>query len=637
MDPIQRVGYEPREMILKLSSHDQVMAELEGIVEAMTPCREKLCENTNMAFRDLWPLLTSLLDQYYSFHLAASHSKASDNARQLPQKHGLHYRMLHDVCPLVEKPASESSEHAIDVLHLVYSEMSFLQEVSGSPCWTWFRCKGKIAEYRMLLENDATARLNWHQQAIQQYTQLADRDPTTGLPYHHLAILEQQDPMRLFFNLVKSLAVEEPFLEARRTILQYIAQHVPRLDRNCALTDQDYFFTAISCLIIGFQNYEQLGENSHGSRLTVFLASFDIALAGIENSNTFSIRPCPELAILLHQLLLAIPSYGDTARFHNGLSPFAERADDLFSTVVDRILGSEPDTTDIGLWRFSHVLLILIHNLLSHPTTMKQYGYIYHLELLAPILNMAERECDRNSQSDKSEKPTEDSREEDLSMPLFDCPLPEDYLMRGFSFARDLFPEGWFENPKYDFEERRVHERTLEKTEMLQYRMERIVWMRKRLSLLNSSLSWDGSRFQVRGVLCGPPSHNLDTNMPEVVKHDIERGRSVKSVCVDPASAKEVTRTEALWAHGPAMECECDDIDEDGMTSQGDDPMSADHLAQAKSNRHPRTATGILSGDTETVTLLTASALDQLNESQKEGRNYKCSPVDAASDLYVNP
>ncbi|KPA38764.1 hypothetical protein FLAG1_08388 [Fusarium langsethiae] len=59
-------------------------------------------------------------------------------------------------------------------------------------------------KYRMHIGDDATMRLYWHKRPIQQYTQLADRHPTTGRLYSHVAILRQEEHIKMVLALMES-------------------------------------------------------------------------------------------------------------------------------------------------------------------------------------------------------------------------------------------------------------------------------------------------------------------------------------------------------------------------------------------------------------------------------------------------
>lgn len=200
-----------------------------------------------------------------------------------------------------------------------------------------------------------------------------------------------------------------------------------------------------------------------------------------------------------------------TARGEN-VFEVVDKAAQLVSAVVTRIL-TRPVTHDVKLWEFIHVLLVFMRALKTRPRLKERFGYAFHPELMAPLLNKLLRQFEIQGGSDwkvlfrpefptmytylnKKDKPkgkystraseaqweahqadvTElrvctdikiavsdaveseginnnihvniagakdealkggSSAETQLEELLYMCPLPEDYQLRGFFFARD--------------------------------------------------------------------------------------------------------------------------------------------------------------------------------------------------------
>jgi len=82
-----------------------------------------------------------------------------------------------------------------------------------------------------------------------------------------------------------------------------------------------------------------------------------------------------------------LPDVGST-RFDSEDKPLArlDRAARLVSAVVARIL-TAPVMSDVKLYEFLHVLLVFMRALRARPAWRERYGYAFHPELIAPVLN----------------------------------------------------------------------------------------------------------------------------------------------------------------------------------------------------------------------------------------------------------
>ncbi|KAK1973697.1 hypothetical protein LZ30DRAFT_464665 [Colletotrichum cereale] len=91
---------------------------------------------------------------------------------------------------------------------------------------------------------------------------------------------------------------------------------------------------------------------------------------------SFSVRPSPELGLVLCQLLLLDKDFA-----------VVDRAAQLLSVVNLRIL-ARPVTHDLKLWEYLHVLLVFMRSLNTRPDLKERFGYAFHPELMAPLLNL---------------------------------------------------------------------------------------------------------------------------------------------------------------------------------------------------------------------------------------------------------
>ncbi|KAF4471712.1 Telomerase-binding EST1A [Fusarium albosuccineum] len=745
----------------RLKSVDQLIAEVRAIYNTLTNLETRCCKDTQLGTT-----------------ISIDHERYRASCQAPAEQIRLRYRL------------PGSSEHLVDFVYLAYRMLSLLQETTVSFDMTWAEGKGDLARYRKITaENDKTRR-HWQEVSVEQYTQVLDNDPTDGLFYHHLAILKRGSYLGQLCGFTKALSVQKPFFLARESLFipleEFVAPKHQKTSQPAEGLSADQFnlYTAISYFILASQEPELLVENGYDMCRETHLDSFDSAVANIaDTSHPFSVRPCAELGLLLCQLLLGIPPDGkrrspmmamwapdfvestDRADFARTTAsdafPIAKRAAKLMSAVVSRILGGQPDTTDLKLWRFIHVLLVFMRALVTRPILKELFGHIFHPELIAPLLNVALRQLEiqggddfrrvlepgfpvmysrlnKRQKPDNSSPRTSDAQslgtktkestlqvEKDIEMggsmaevdfdiktiadssvgphvaahdvkhgPLvppsshfpcsgpgeegpieelvYSCPLPEDYELRGHFFAREtprtprsdlekeaeevrqeglrrdgyLFPAGWLEDSKYDFEERRVHEEFFEDLDMVRNRTVRILWMAKRLSQSNNFFSWktDGDgyhRFEVPGILSGSRTC-VDAKMPEGIKRD----GGAEVVCVDPTLLSEIARTDALWqrsewiARGgeergqkwkegkttkdardpPSVVNENEAspknvinalIGVPSVTSTGDDAISALDLDWAKKNGYVDAAVAIPIDQAAKVTPLTKTLLNQ--------------------------
>ncbi|KAH6973863.1 hypothetical protein BKA56DRAFT_676504 [Ilyonectria sp. MPI-CAGE-AT-0026] len=93
----------------------------------------------------------------------------------------------------------------------------------------------------------------------------------------------------------------------------------------------------------------------------------------------YAVRPSPELGLVLCQLLLLVDN-----------SAVVDRATQLLSAVNIRFL-TRPVTQDLKLWEYLHVLLVFMRCLNSRPELKERCGYAFHVELMAPLLDLLVR------------------------------------------------------------------------------------------------------------------------------------------------------------------------------------------------------------------------------------------------------
>lgn len=349
------------------------------------------------------------------------------------------------------------------------------------------------------------------------------------------------------------------------------------------------------------------------------------------------------------------------------VNPVADQAARLLSAAVTNVL-SKPDTTNLKLWEFLHVLLVFMRATQHRSRWRQRYEYAFHSELMAPLLNLLLRQaqtiggdywdqifqhdflvmslsldkCQKpdihgnrpedeqykeamNSNAERNatvETPTVGTRDSIIKVTerQLTHPLPEDHQLQGLPFVeqlsrvfqentllakneatiendtsdfertaashmttrpkmhrmrslgdisaaetvhdgRQFFPKGWFENSKYDSEERHVRQNYVQDAETVRYRERRILWLLTRL--LNdgplyqkttkqksggtgffSSYQDEHGGFYIGGSETSKMSGlYLDAKLPEIARRD----GGYEFVYVDPALRKRVAKVDATW------------------------------------------------------------------------------------------
>lgn len=261
--------------------------------------------------------------------------------------------------------------------------------------------------------------------AIQQYNRVVDSDATVGRLYHHLSIVLRDNYLESFFNILKALTVSKPFCSAWETMVSTIlakfvapeGQTSTELHETLSL-DEDNLYTVISRLLLASAPPVDLQKSQFDTCKETHLFAFDALLRFVTEADSLpsssmgpkswdtnrpkwlfqshTVRPryvcidvisyiwnrfiltccSPELGLILCQLLF----------IHKDLA-ITDRAARLLSAVNLRIL-IRPVTHDLKLWQYLHVLLVVMRSLNTRTDLMERFGYAFHPELMAPLLNI---------------------------------------------------------------------------------------------------------------------------------------------------------------------------------------------------------------------------------------------------------
>lgn len=126
-----------------------------------------------------------------------------------------------------------------------------------------------------------------------------------------------------------------------------------------------------------------------------------------------------------------------------------------------------------------HTTMVFLYYMSRYPAAMVHLENQYPWKLTSIMLNYLLKTSKFKPRIDGDEFP-----EPERGEPPY--PLPEDYAMRGLIYTEDFFPEGWFDNPKIDEDDR-----YLEPASKAGERQERILWLGRRIASSGKWLRWD--------------------------------------------------------------------------------------------------------------------------------------------------
>ncbi|EPE25308.1 TPR-like protein [Glarea lozoyensis ATCC 20868] len=395
------------------------------------------------------------------------------------------------VARLLRNRLPASPEHMLAFIYLAYSMMALVYEPVPAFENTWIECLGDLGRYRMAIEDDDIRdRELWSGLTRHCYSTASDKVPTTGRLYHYLAILARPNALQQLFYYAKSLGVEIPFISARESILTLFK---PVFETNSAhgnMTPFDTAFVKANWHFVKAHGQLFASRNVETSKppVDVFMNSMDNHIDWftwklIEQEDYIDFAN--SVAMLGFTPKDSIPMNMKTITSDEPSSESIWMADNSiqgsFMSYFWRHLNI--GTPEIALQRggdpnvlpFIHVTLIFMLYASQHPEAMRFLERKSPWEQLSIMLNtlLASRQRPDRNDSHTFPLPHED-----------DCPLPEDYILRGLLWADKYFPGTWFTNEKIEEEERDD-----EVVSTSADRKERILWLGHRII---SGASWTG-------------------------------------------------------------------------------------------------------------------------------------------------
>lgn len=513
-------------------SQEQLVAEVKGIYAGLVMVESKCIEVDNAQssqsgaklnneqWQALIALHRTLLHEHHDFFLASQHPSANPALRRLASKYAMPARMwrhgIHSFLELLRHRLPASLEHMLTFIYLAYSMMALLYETVPAFEDTWIECLGDLGRYRMAIEDDDIRdREVWTSVSRHWYSKASDKSPTTGRLYHHLAILARPNALQQLFYYTKSLCVPTPFTSARDSIMTLFDPILNATAQKSRLPAIDSAFVKAHGILFS----GKCEEDFSGATETFF--------QDLDNHIGRSTRRWMEAGYYIGiSNCCALLSYGKDDNFiFQIIRP--PRTDDPADVTMEepsempatfkRALHLTRGTQEVVFRRLAdpnvlpyvHTVLVFMDHLTSYPTAMGLIETSFPWGLASSLLNsllLSYRDYERIESADFPRPEKELPR-----------PLPEDFAMKGLLWVDKYYPNDFFRNDKIDDDEK-----YFEVASMTEERIERILWLARRIAAHNKWLTYDNTshKFGVTtdyepSLASKPLEQNLSTDMDD--------------------------------------------------------------------------------------------------------------------------
>ncbi|KAH8591838.1 hypothetical protein B0O99DRAFT_744095 [Bisporella sp. PMI_857] len=501
-------------------SQEQLVAEVKGIYAGLVMVEAKCIEIdskqatlgqvdgpqsnlNNEQWQAMIALHRTLIHEHHDFLLASQHPSASPALRRLASKYAMPARMwrhgIHSFLELLRHRLPASLDHMLAFIYLAYSMMALLYETVPAFEDTWIECLGDLGRYRMAIEDDDIRdREVWTGVARHWYSKASDKAPTTGRLYHHLAILARPNALQQLFYYAKSLCVVAPFTSAKESVLTLFEPVLSENNQNqYRLSPLDTAFVKAQGLLFTNTDIDKFDEGLPELLRLLSAQIGRVTRKFMEQGCHISIaNSVAMLGWASHEnpLMKAItPGSTSEGASANDISLSRitfQKAMQLSNSALDIVLDRIGDPNVLP---YIHCTLVFMLCISRHPAAMKLLEADFPFEKLKRQLNTFEK-SDRITNETFPLPEKNDSR-----------PLPEDFALRGLSWADNYFPDTWFTGDKIDEEEKYQ-----ERPSMTAQRKERIKWIAYRIITPDGKLQYDSekSEFHVRKEfdVCNRPS-----------------------------------------------------------------------------------------------------------------------------------
>lgn len=555
-------------------------------------------------WQSLIALHKQLLHEHHDFFLASQHPSASSNLSKLAAKYSMPARMwrhgIHAFLEVLRHRLPQSLEHMLAFIYIAYSMMALLYETVPVFEDTWIECLGDLGRYRMAIEDDVPKdREVWSGVARWWYSKAADKNPTVGRLYHHLAILAPQYTLEQLSLYDRSLTCITPFESARGSIMTLF---------NPILSGRENGYHKSS-------PFEQLIIKAHGL-LFLFpkkpeheildvinevkdrkkgLIEIYVEKSGARFKRTGVFLAVSNLAALLEFGALTTEGYHRSAlrrALHlpedqvkgtsNGSGPPSAvvKSEDLKSEALDLqpstfLSPEEVETSKVvfslasdltfsvfkialsaSSWERNyilpmvHVMLVFIHSIFENPEAIGLFEKAVPWDSICSYLNGL-----------KIDEEWRDMIWQSETFPSVSGtagrPPPDDYIMRGQIYTRNLYPDTWFTDAKVDDEERMLEQSSLDA-----YRTIRVLWLAVRICSAKRWIEYDSetkcflvTEYVTQNLASTLPTAQVspkieppdETNMMDVVENvDITDQNANSAMATDETKSRETGATDLM-------------------------------------------------------------------------------------------
>ncbi|KAL8744689.1 MAG: hypothetical protein Q9190_003088 [Brigantiaea leucoxantha] len=482
-------------------------------------------------WRALIALHKTLLHEHHDFFLASQHPSASPNLSKLAAKYGMPARMwrhgIHSFLEVLRHRLPASLDHMLAFIYIAYSMVALLYETVPAFEGTWIECLGDLSRYRMAIEDDDPRdREVWAGVARFWYSKAADSSPKVGRLYHHLAILARPyslqqlsyytlslTSIKQFANACESiLTIFEPILEGKESSYYrpnsletlFIKCHGILFTRKSIKGFYEAFFRIQEELLDAYigkvtSRFREQGVFMAVANLAALLeyggirreepprAFFRIAFDEIDEAKKKEAEAKKEAKLQEAkannqelseaefdsesdsppsrpiQITLSSLSKSEILNSTHHIHHASIMTFTTFSIALQRI-------ADKNVFPMIHVMLVFLWTFARVGKAMAHIeGEVPWVELCSFLNTLAKPET-MTTKVWASAFPKPDlGKGNDLVRPL-----PEDFVIRGQTYAKWYFPKRWFSNAIADDNERSF---SLELPSLMVCRIERILWL----------------------------------------------------------------------------------------------------------------------------------------------------------------
>jgi hypothetical protein len=204
------------------TTKDQLADDVKNIYTSLV-IAENQCDDTRQSTPpaemtgDQWETHHTLHEKFLHCCIdliyTSNHPTASDLVKETPQRHDIVKRLwdngIYSALELLREGGSSSSTHLSKFWNTAYELILLLLEKCPHFKGIWLERLGDLVQYRMLVDTqtqEACLAI-----ASSWYSRAADLNPEIGRYQHHLATIAQPKPLKQLFHFFKALISVQPF------------------------------------------------------------------------------------------------------------------------------------------------------------------------------------------------------------------------------------------------------------------------------------------------------------------------------------------------------------------------------------------------------------------------------------------